>query len=271
MSDVTSRRARPRPDLAWLARPAWLIGGSFVALMMVVSGGMYGLAVLTQTSETTTVSHSGDIRRLTMIIDSGDVRVEASEEATTTEIIRTWHSDASTPQTWSEVTESDETLSITESCPVHMYDFCATDYLIRLPAGVEVDVETGTGSVSVVDTMAPLTVRTSDGEVFAEGLAGEVLIAAHTGDIEVSDVDAERIMLETYWGDVTVHTTAPFASLSAVSGQGDVTAWIAEEHAPYRVQITAGSDQVVHVAQDPYQGPLVRVGAEAGHASVLPT
>jgi hypothetical protein len=138
------------------------------------------------------------------------------------------------------------------------------DYVLRVPAGATVEVESEAGDVEVENLSGDVTVRAWAGDVTVRGSGGSVIIEAPRGDVSVSDVntDTGQAELEVGSGDVrledlvvgTVEATIEVGDVE-ISGRfsgggrvtvetGDITARIPPEDAK-ELQLEASIGEVV--------------------------
>jgi hypothetical protein len=97
------------------------------------------------------------------------------------------------------------------------------DYVLRVPAGATVEVESEAGDVEVENLSGNATVRARAGDVTVRGTGGSVIIEAPRGDVSVSDVntDTGQAELEIGSGDVTLEDLV-VGTVEAAIEAGDV-------------------------------------------------
>jgi DUF4097 and DUF4098 domain-containing protein YvlB len=112
------------------------------------------------------------------------------------------------------------------------------DFVIRVPAGIDVDIEnevgdvsatnmngdiraeTGSGNVSVSDVTGAVDGDTGSGNVEVERVTGEVVADTGSGNIELTDVTGD-VVADTGSGNITL-TNVDGSSISADTGSGDI-------------------------------------------------
>ena len=80
------------------------------------------------------------------------------------------------------------------------------DYLLRVPSGGTVEVESGAGDVEVTGLSGGVTVAAEAGDVTVRNTGSNVTVEAPQGDVAVGDVntDTGQVELEVGTGDVTL-------------------------------------------------------------------
>jgi hypothetical protein len=98
------------------------------------------------------------------------------------------------------------------------------DYLLRVPSGGRVEVESSAGDVEVSGLSGDVAVVAEAGDVTVRGTGNDVIIEAPQGDVIVSGVSTEtgQVELEVGTGDVTMQNMI-VGTLEARVEAGDVT------------------------------------------------
>lgn len=176
-------------------------------------------------------------------IDAGDVRVVGAQVDTIT-IDRTVRGPSGHVATDAAVI--DGVLEITGECP--LVAPCRVDLVITVPAGLVVDVHTGSGKVELLDLAGGASVEVGDGRLDAHGLGGG------------------RLHAQIGWGDAAVTFAGPPEDVAIGAAGGDVTLMVPAGSYALDVEAFAG-EQVNGVAQDP-AAAHVRVRASSGRVYV---
>jgi hypothetical protein len=96
------------------------------------------------------------------------------------------------------------------------------DYVVKLPAGVRVDVATVNGDVSVRGATDRAKVVTVNGDVVVETTGGPVIADTVNGDVSVR-AGSNRVKAESVNGDVEISVPAAIdAELSAKTVKGEI-------------------------------------------------
>jgi len=95
----------------------------------------------------------------------------------------------------------------------------ALDLEVRVPAGVAVHVEDGSGEVEV-DGVASLRLRDGSGEIDVTDVGGDVTIHDSSGEVDVVDVEGS-VVLEDGSGEIDVNDVRGSVTVEA-DGSGDI-------------------------------------------------
>jgi hypothetical protein len=160
---------------------------------------------------------------------------------------------------------------------------CSVSYEIEVPEGVavrgengsgdlrltgvaEVDVEAGSGGISVTDSSGDVTVGTGSGDIRVRSVAGSLTASAGSGGIDARDVSGGSAQVKTGSGDVTLALDRP-ADVRGEVGSGNLTVTVPAGR--YRVQTSTGSgDANVGVTQDPTAEHLLDLDSGSGDITV---
>jgi DUF4097 and DUF4098 domain-containing protein YvlB len=196
---------------------------------------------------------SGPDPRVRLTNATGQVRVEGVEDLQSLEYEVTRYAMASDPVAAKKrasdvpVSRSDEDSTIVLETDGGRGT--GADYLLRVPSGGAVEVESGAGDVEVTGLSGSVTVVAEAGDVTISNAGGDVTVEAPRGDVSVGDVstDTGQAELEVGTGDVTlqdiivgtleVHVEAGDVALSGrfsgsgrvLVGTGDITATLPPE------------------------------------------
>ncbi len=220
-------------------------GGVAVALVAVGSSALSITQTLLRSDRSTVVAFDDpDVERLELDVDSGDVRVLASDrDEVVVERRERWSLERPAV---TEVVE-DGVLRVRADC-ASVLSWCDVSYVLRVPSGTTVLARTGSGSLEASGT----------GDVQADTGSGEVELSSVTGGVDVRSGS----------GDVTVDGVRG-GSVAARTGSGDVDVELPRDEEPYAVTVRTGSgEQDVDVATDPSSPRVVDLETGSGDASV---
>ena len=131
-------------------------------------------------------------------------------------------------------------VSVRGSCNVMVFGHCSASFVIRVPAGIAVNVRTRSGDVRASDLDGPVELEASSGDVELSGLTGDVSAKLSSGDITARRLSG-RAVLETSSGDIdAVELSSDVVNARATSGDVDVDLLAA----PRRVNAAASSGDV---------------------------
>jgi hypothetical protein len=89
------------------------------------------------------------------------------------------------------------------SCPRFSGPWCSVSYMIEVPEGVEVTVETRHGDVRIVGAVGAVEVATRHGDVEVTGWSGGLDVRSRHGDIDLEPADApDGVRAVTRHGDI---------------------------------------------------------------------
>ncbi|GAA4565096.1 hypothetical protein GCM10023193_38440 [Planotetraspora kaengkrachanensis] len=127
---------------------------------------------------------------------------------------------------------------------------CSVDYRVEVPKGLDVKVDTGSGTITLRDLTGPVGAETGSGDIDARGLSGRQ-VTASTGS-----------------GDVKLRFAAAPDNVRVDTGSGDGTVWVPS--GSYNVTADTGSgNKEVAVTRDPSSSRTVVVKTGSGDAKVL--
>jgi hypothetical protein len=178
------------------------------------------------------------------------------------------------------------TVRINGNCPYISFGPCNARIVIRVPAGTEVDVRTGSGNITANGLDGPVKLETGSGDVNANGLTGEADLHTSSGDVNVrslhataklrtssgdinaEDVGTDRLTADTAAGDVELDFAVAPKLVDARTASGDVTVAVPESGV-YRVEADPGTgDPHVNVKTDPAATRIVRAQTASGDVTV---
>jgi hypothetical protein len=120
-------------------------------------------------------------------------------------------------QVLSDVTELGATLRSTGEGRI--------DYVLRVPAGIDLKVRNGTGGIQLVSHEAKtIIIENGVGDVEVQGVrTAALIVASGVGRIDLPDVDAQQLIVDLGVGDIAVALPASAsATVAAKASIGDV-------------------------------------------------
>jgi DUF4097 and DUF4098 domain-containing protein YvlB len=154
--------------------------------------------------------HSGPDPRIRLTNAAGPVRVEGVKDLESIEYEVTKYAAAPDPVAAKRrASEVPIDISREDSTVVLKTDggrSTGADYLLRVPSGGTVEVESGAGDVEVTGLSGGVTVAAEAGDVTVRNTGSNVTVEAPQGDVAVGDVntDTGQVELEVGTGDVTL-------------------------------------------------------------------
>nr|WP_170317304.1 DUF4097 family beta strand repeat-containing protein [Acrocarpospora corrugata] len=223
-----------------MKRNLTLAGAVIGSTLVLTSCGMDLNFGRTQSVEDYDVSDK--VSSLVVDAGSGDVVVSESDRSGV-KVTETLHYRGDKPTDGHRV--SGDTLELSYDC-----SDCAIDYRVEVPRGLNVTVDTGSGTITLRSLTGPLDVSTGSGDIEATGLTARTAVAkTGSGDVQLK------------------FTSAPDQTeVSTGSGEGIVHV----PKGPYHVTMETGSgEQTVQVTQDPAAARKIFIKTGSGDAKVL--
>lgn len=231
----------------------------------------------------TTTQHAsyGAVGTVELVAD-GDVTVGVAEGDV--EVDRIAHSGLTAPAYGVE--ESATGLVVTHECDRRLWvasSRCAGDLGVTLPAGTEVvvrttngdvvadgvagdlDVWSSNGDVEVTSVTGALKADTSNGDVVVDGAAADAEVRSSNGQIEVTDVGGD---LDATTSNGQIEVAGVVGDVRAESSNGDVTVTGDGEPVDLTIETSNGS-QTSEGPTDPDAGRAVEIRSSNGDVSYL--
>ena len=130
----------------------------------------------------------------------------------------------------------------------------------------EVNLESGTGTVGLIDIAGPVRIKSGSGPVTLDDIRGNVVVETGSGPIEGEALAGSATVVESGSGPIDL-TFATVQTISATSGSGSVNLAVAPgryrvltDHEPSRTE--------VGIASDPGADTAVFVGPGSGRVTV---
>jgi hypothetical protein len=196
-----------------------------------------GLADLAQpsTSESASYQVTEKVTKLQLNSNAGDA-VVTETGGTAVRVVETlrWRGEGSKPRPEHKV--EGETLLMTYTCPSDWGAGCSVDYKIEIPKGLSVDLETGSGNLTLRNLTGPIDVSAGSGDVDAAGLAGKQVSA---------DVGSGNLELKAGSGDITLSVPDGAYDVKSDVGSGDTAVTVRNDSAStHKISLTAGSGDI---------------------------
>jgi hypothetical protein len=261
MATVRNARTRPARRAAWTA-----FGLAFAAVLVVaIAGSLIGAAAYQSIPSTHRVfSIAIDAVHVdvdgAVTIESGHTRGAVVESSGARGL--------SAPSDVEGVTAG--TLEVRSSCPLRFFEnHCARNYNLRVPPDVTVVVDTDSGDVMADGMRGPLTLHSGQGDIVIDGAAGRVHVSSGQGDVSATGLNAPNAVAVSGQGDVRLEFRLAPRSVTATSGQGDVTIDLPRGAVAYQVHTSSGQGDVRNnVSENPASRRIVRANSGQGNVSV---
>ena len=138
-----------------------------------------------------------------------------------------------------------ETVTLSYDCPTRVgWNSCSVDYKVEVPKTMKVDVETGSGTITLRALTGQLTANTGSGDIEAGNLGSKKAFAeTGSGNVTLKFTTApEDVELETGSGDAAVTVPDGSYAVSTETGSGEEKVEVtSEKSAPNKLVLTTGS------------------------------
>jgi hypothetical protein len=167
----------------------------------------------------------------------------------------------------------DGTLQLTHDCPPRSWSSCTVDWYVWVPrvapAGIDLDLESGSGDIMVDDLIGSVRAATGSGDVRLHDTVGLVFDAeTGSGDVTLTRCEADDVESFTGSGDVEVSLVSRPRRVALETGSGDATLTVPD--GAYRLDLDAGSGHIdVHgLSQDSDADSLIQISTGSGDIAV---
>jgi hypothetical protein len=244
------------------ARVLWLLAGGLLALIFTIWAG-FALAGHTVGSVTRNEHHVvGNVSEVRIDGRSADVTLV---RATGSQVVVDARAKGTLwlPKLRTEIDGGH--LRLSGSCHDNPFGHCESSFVVSIPEGTPVTVETRSGDVRASDLSGHVSIDAGSGDVELSGLSGGTTARVSSGDIEASRLSG-KLILETSSGDVdAAELTSPTIDARATSG--DVFLDVAV--VPKRVSVASSSgDVTIAVPRNGNQGYDAQASTSSGDPRV---
>ncbi|SNQ52203.1 conserved hypothetical protein [Frankia canadensis] len=156
-----------------------------------------------------------------------------------------------------------DTVRIAADC--HQVWDCSVDYDLTLPPGASADVRVSSGDLIADDLTGDAVLATSSGDVLVHRPGGRLDASTGSGDISVGDARSRRLRASTSSGDVRIHQLVPPDDLDAHTSSGDVRVTLPRGNELYATDASTDSGRrEVEIRQDPAASRRIRATTSSG-------
>ncbi|MBB6344561.1 DUF4097 family beta strand repeat-containing protein [Nonomuraea muscovyensis] len=218
-----------------------IAGGLLASAALLTGCGLQGLAGPTN-QDTATYDVTDKVTALRVEPGSGDA-VISEYDGRAVHVTETLGWRGTKPEA-EHVVEGD-TLRLSYTC--HDGPSCHVNYRIQVPKGLTVDVESGSGDVTLRSLSGTVKLSMGSGDVDGNGLTGKRLTAdLGSGSMELKYAAApDDARLETGSGDIMLRVPDGSYAVTTDMGSGDESISVKRDNAsPHKMTIKAGSGDV---------------------------
>ncbi|MBB4936889.1 hypothetical protein FHR32_001194 [Streptosporangium album] len=223
-----------------------MAGGLLVSAALLTGCGLTSIGG-SANRDTVTYQVTDKVAKLSLKSGSGDADItETGGNAVRVVEMLRWNDEK--PETEHKV--DGDLLSMSYDCPAK-WDNCGVDYKIEIPKGLQVDLDGGSGDITLTSLTGPIGVSVGSGNVKGTGLAGE------------------QVSVETRSGDAELKYTAVPGGVDMKTGSGNATLHVPD--GPYEVRTKAGSGEIQVSVKNVVSSPhKVTMTTGSGDINVLP-
>ncbi len=252
-----------------MARTIWLRAGGAVTALALLAGCFYTFAWLAQGEETTSFAYTGQVSRVVVNLNSGDLAISAGNEGgiSGTQDL-TWS--LVHPQVHRTWDPARQTLTLDVGCQstLGLTRRCWAAFTLSVPPGAAVRAVVGSGELDVDGVHGPLDLTAQPGDVSAHGTLGPVTARSTAGNVTI-DGSSPSVTATTDAGNVTAMFDAPPTTVRAHTTAGNVAVGVPRT-ASYAVTASTdvGTRDVREVADDPAAARRITIDSTTGNVSV---
>ncbi|GAA3214705.1 DUF4097 family beta strand repeat-containing protein [Nonomuraea helvata] len=219
-----------------------IAGGLLASALLLTGCGLDSIAG-PKNEDTVTYQVKEKVQKLHLRSGSGDVAITESDTAqiSVTETLY-WNNDK--PQAKHKV--EGDTLSVYYDCQ-RSWGSCGVNYKVEVPKGLALNLDAGSGNITLRSLTGLLDVHLGSGDLDAAGLAGKQVVAdAGSGSMELKYTAApDSAELKAGSGDIVLTVPDGSYDVNTKVGSGDAKVSVKDDGAsPHKLSLTAGSGDV---------------------------
>jgi hypothetical protein len=235
----------PRPGSPTSAGAWWFLVAACALVLVAVAVALIIGWFATRETRTTSYRVLGDLAGIRL--DVGDADVEIAGGAPAVEVRRIDRFAFGEPPEERRTTDGGR-FTVVSRCPEQVLGGCRTVYRLTVPDNVPLEIETGSGSVTLSGVRATVQVSTGSGAIGATAFCGFSLRAtSDTGDVSAAaECSADRLELRSRSGDVQAVVPSGRYEIDAQSDSGStrVSGVTAVDDAPFQIQALSTTGDV---------------------------
>ncbi len=280
MTDLLNHTPPPPPAASAQGvsryRSVWLVPGilltmvGLLAMFQVVWGLLGGGWTAATVSERQT--YSEQVSRIEIYTNSGDVEIVSTPGQ---DVLVERRSRVSSGAPRYDEGVSGDTLRLDARCPsIDWFLFgpiCDIQYIVQVPAGVDVSAATDAGDMFVRDLDGDVELTSDAGDMDLSDLSGDLVAYTDAGNIQALGLTSAAVDVTSDAGDLDLDFQQPPDVVSAQTDAGDIEIALPDELDPdgdqvsYVVDVfTDAGDTVVDVAYDSQSSRTITALTDAG-------
>ncbi|MEU1727045.1 DUF4097 family beta strand repeat-containing protein [Nonomuraea sp. NPDC005692] len=219
------------------------IAGGLLASAVLLTGCGLDAIGKPKNEETSTYQVKEKVQRLHLRSGSGNVTVTESDAPSVRVTERLyWSNDK--PRAAHKVEGG--TLSVSYDCE-KSWGTCGVEYQVEIPKGMPVNLDTGSGDLTLRSLTGPLDLEAGSGDIKGEGLGGKkLLVKGGSGKVTLKYAAApENVELSVGSGDVALTVPDETFDVKARTTSGDANVSVKKDSSsPRKMSLTTGSGDV---------------------------
>jgi hypothetical protein len=246
-------------------------------VLFVVFGGILTLAVLAwgtltvanligRVTDVSPLSFGPQVKSIVVHTGSGTVTIRGSNRSDVSgqrSVEHSWQ----TPVLLEHL--DGDTLTLDGNCKFSALAWCDVSYTLDVPHDVHVDVDSGTGEVSVANIDGDVKAHTGAGSIDASALSGPLDVETGAGSVSATQLTSPTVQSQSGAGSLHLQFVQPPIKVDAKSGAGSIDIEVPRDATAYAVSGTTGhGSRDVKVATAPGSGHVLQLQSGAGSTSV---
>ncbi|UBU15691.1 DUF4097 family beta strand repeat-containing protein [Nonomuraea gerenzanensis] len=221
------------------------IAGGLLAAAALLTGCGLGDIAGPSHEETASYQVTDKVTKLQLKSNSGEA-VITETDGSAVRVVETlhWRGDADKPKPEHKV--EGEGLFLSYACPSD-WGSCSVDYKIEVPKGLSVDLDAGSGNLTLRNLTGQIDLHAGSGDVDATGLAGKKVYAdVGSGNLDLTYTAApDAAELKTGSGDITLNVPDGAYDVKTDVGSGDTNVTVKKDAgSAHRLSLSAGSGDI---------------------------
>ena len=165
--------------------------------------------------------------------------------------------------------QTDDTLVLSQRCPIIFGFGCRSDHHITVPAGTTVTGSTSNGAITIEGLEGVVDVTTSNGAIELNGVSSTVSARTSNGAITGTDLLSSDLQVTTSNGRVTLRFAGSPTSVEVSTSNGEIEVTLPDDSPPYAVITSTSNGEVdIGIRSDPDAGQTIDLRTSNGDISL---